>query len=115
MKPEDLFGLGVMLVTMLLVLGSMVRTSRRLSRARPELTGPPAPPRRIVHPPPPPARVPAPAVAPPKRTATPTRRPASPSLEARVLGNRRLSTGARLVVASEILSRPKALRPRRPL
>ena len=113
MKPEDLFGLVVMLVTMLLVLGSMVRTSRRLSRARPELIKPPSQPRGIVHPPPP-ARGPAPRVAPAKRTATPTRRPA-PSLEARVLGNRRLSTGARLIVASEILSRPKALRPRRPL
>jgi hypothetical protein len=108
MKPEDLFGLVVMLVTMLLVLGSMVRTSRRLSRARPKSTGPPSPPRRIVLPPPS-ARVPAPRVVPPKRAVPPQRRP-TPSLEARVFRNRRLSAGARLILASEILSPPKALR-----
>ena len=111
MKPEDLFGLVVMLVTMLLVLGSMVRASRRLSRARPELTGPPSPPRRIVLPA---ARKAAPRVVPPKRAVTPQRRPA-PSLDTRVLRNRRLSPGARLVLAFEILSPPKALRRRHPL
>ena len=111
MKPEDLFGLVVMLVTMLLVLGSMVRTSRRLSRARPELTERPSQPRRMVLPPPA-ARVPAPRVVPPKRAVPSQRRPVS-SLEARVLRNRRLSAGARLILASEILSLPKALRRRR--
>ena len=108
MKPEDLFGLAVMVVTMLLVLGSMVRTSRRLSRARSKPTGPPSPPRRIVLPPPA-ARLSAPRVVPPRRAAPSPRRPA-PSIEARVFGNRRLSAGARLVVAFEILSPPKALR-----
>ncbi|RPH36347.1 MAG: hypothetical protein EHM91_16140 [Planctomycetota bacterium] len=111
MKPEDLFGLVVMVVTMLLVLGSMVRTSRRLSRARPESTERPSQPRRIVLPPPA-ARVPAPRVVPPKRAVPSQRRPVS-SLEARVLRNRRLSAGARLILASEILSPPKALRRRR--
>jgi hypothetical protein len=115
MKPDDLIGLLVMLLAGVLILGKMIRDSRRLNRARPRLSVPSTQPRRYVMPPPEPVRGrPAPPVVPPRRAALPRRRPTPPSLEERVLGNRRLSPGARLVVASEILSRPKALR-RRPL
>jgi hypothetical protein len=115
MKPDDLIGLGVILVGAVLILGKMIRDSRRLDRARPRRSEPPTQPRRYVMSPPEPIRVrPAPSVPAPPRASAPKRRPAPTSLEARVLENRRLSPGARLVVASEILSRPKALR-RRPL
>src|SRR5262245_2360308 len=114
MKPEDLLGLVVFVGAAVLILGKMIRDSRRLVRARPRLSEPPTSPRRYVMPSPAPARVrPAPSVPPPPRAAAPKRRPVPPSLESRVLGNRRLSPGARMVVASEILSPPKALRRRR--
>jgi hypothetical protein len=118
MKPDDLIGLAVMVLFTILILGNMIRSTRRLHRARPTLSESATQPRRYVMERPP-VRAPerrAPSAAPPKRAAPPRRRPAPPpTLEARVLRNRRLSAGARLVVASEILSRPKALRPRRPL
>jgi len=114
MKPDDLIGLLVMLLGAVLILGKMIRDSRRLDRTRPRLSEQPAQPRRYVMPRPEPVqRRSAPVAPPPRQAALPKRRPAPPTLEARVLRNRRLSPGARLIVASEILSPPKALRRRR--
>ena len=110
MTLDDLIAPAVMVAAAFVILIRMIRSTRRVHLARPELTEPP---RRYVLPRPPAARVPAPAVAPPRRVAPPKRRPA-PSLEARLFRDRRLSSGARLVLASEFLSRPKALRSRRP-
>jgi hypothetical protein len=112
MKLEDLLGLCVFVVSAALVVGQMIRSSRRLHRARPGLSEPSTQPRRIVMPPPA-ERAPVRADAPPKRAA-PTKRRPPPTFEARLFGNRRLSSGARLVIASEILSKPKALRRRAP-
>ncbi len=112
MKLEDLLGLIVFGLSAALIVGHMIRSSRRMYRARPGLSEPSTQPRRFVMPPTA-ARAPRPIVAPPKRAAPTKRRPA-PTLEARLFRNRRLSTGARLVIASEILSRPKALRRRGP-
>ena len=111
MNQGDLVGLLVMLLMMTFILVHMIRFSRRRSGEGREPSPPPAHPRRIVMPRPEP--VSKRDASPPKRVESPRRRPEPPSLEARVLRNRRLSPGARMVVASEILSPPKALRRRR--
>ena len=113
---DRILAAGMVLAAIVFGLGGMLRTLRRLREMRPAVSSDPPKTRTVVIRPT--ARVPRPpppAVAAPRKSATPKRQPATPPLEARVFRNRRLSAGARLVVASEILSRPKALRPRRPL
>ena len=93
---------------------SIVRTLRRMAEARPRQEGRRSAEAVRVTPRPPPARVDEPAArSRVTRRAPEVKRRPSPSLESRLFQGRRLSPGARLVVASEILSRPKALR-RRP-
>jgi len=82
-------------------------------------TAPEPEPPPVVWRPPPPEPEPAPAVppappivvAPPQRVSSPDR--LRPSIDKLVLSNRRLSAGARLVLASEILGPPKVLARRR--
>jgi hypothetical protein len=102
--------LGMALLALAFGLRSIVRSFRRMVEARPGRvlhSSPVGPEERRV-----PVRVPRTVdrPSPPLRPAAPIPRQPSPSLDARLFGNRRLSLGARLIIASEILCRPKGFR-----
>lgn len=98
-------------IAVTMVVSVALRELKRLAASRPGRTpGGAQPPRsRDVVPRPPPSR-PAPRV--PRTSRAPALQEVrrAPSLEDRLFRNRRLTPAARLVVASEILARPKALR-----
>lgn len=110
MTFDDVIALLIMAAfAFLFALDAVVRAFRRLNRARPAARS------RIPRTDEPPPRRRAERAVEPARPRKREERPKparAPSLERRLFRGRRLSGGARLVVASEILSRPKALRRR---